>query len=433
MEKTFKPQIKTSIPGPKSLELARILKDVESQNITFISDDFPVFLEKSKSLYVFDVDGNRYVDLTSFFGVSLIGHNHPVIRKILRTPKLLNGMGDVLPSRSKVEFLSEISSLLGGGYVGILGQNGADAVESAIKTAWLYTGKKYIITFEGSYHGLSIGTLPVTYNPKFKKPFEGIIPEYSISMPFPADEKSSSTVFEEIKKSVEKYDVAMILLEPIQARGGVRIFPKDFVKKLYDLAKEKEVVLVFDEIFTGFGRCGRLFAFEYFEVKPDIVILGKALSSSFPLSLMMGRKEIMSAWPISDGEAIHTSTFLGHPLICDVALNVVRQIVKNSLWERSEKMGSYFLSLLTRIKERFPYLIKDVRGRGLLIGIEFSEIPAFEVSKELLKKGYIALPSGIKGEVLELAPPVEITKGTMELFAKVLEETLNHGFAEKGN
>jgi len=422
------PKVKTPIPGKNSINLAQRLQDVECPNITYLSHDYPVFLEKSYLLNVWDVDGNRFVDLTSFFGVSLPGHNHPLIKKVLKNPKIINGMGDVLPSRSKVELLEKLSHWLGGGYQGILSQNGSDAVESALKTAFLYTKKKGVIAFEGGYHGLSFGGLFVTFNPKFKEPFKDVIAPITRYFPYPYEENWHQ-VLDEIRSFITtEKDVGLVLIEPVQARGGVRIAPKEFMTELYRITREFGVLLAFDEIFTGFGRCGKPFAFEYYGIKPDIITLGKAFSSAFPISVMMAKREVMSAWPSSDGEAVHTYTFLGHPLLCQVALEVLNYMEKEKVWVQSEEKGRKFLEKLRPLQTEFPKLIKGVRGLGLLIGVEFFEPVAFEVSKVLLRFGYITLPSGLRGEVLELAPPVLITEGIMDDFVSALKKVLKDGF-----
>lgn len=410
------PKIKTSIPGPKSKELLKKLRDVECPNITFITDDYPVFIEKSYLANVWDADDNRFVDLTSFFGVSLLGHRHPVVLKCLKEAEIINGMGDVLPSSSKVRLLEKLSQILGGGFSGILGQNGADAVEAAIKTSLLYTGKKRIIAFEGAYHGLSFGALHCTFNPKFKAPFTHLLVDVTTYFPFP-DEPSWMKIANDIEEFVFKNkDVGLLIIEPVQARGGVRIAPIGFMKKIREVTEKYGIVLAVDEIFSGLGRCGRKFAFEYYDIVPDIVILGKALSSSFPLSVMMAREEIMKAWPLSQGEAIHTSTFLGHPLICEIGYRVLRYIEENRIWEEARVKGENLLSKLATLRSEFPSLIKDVRGLGLLVGVEFRSIGAFEFSKRLLNLGYITLPSGLNGEVLELTPPVVITDEIIDDF-----------------
>ncbi|MEO0198166.1 MAG: aspartate aminotransferase family protein [candidate division WOR-3 bacterium] len=410
------PRIKTSVPGPKSQELSKRLKKVECPNITFIAEDYPIFVERSYLANVWDADGNRFVDLTSFFGVSLLGHRHPVVLKCLKDNKIINGMGDVLPSSSKVRLLEKLSQLLGGGFLGILGQNGSDAVEAAIKTSFLYTGKKRIIAFEGAYHGLSFGSLLCTFNSKFKSPFSSLLIDVTTYFPFP-EENNWMEIAEKIEEFISKSeDVGLLIIEPVQARGGVRIVPAGFVTKIREITKRHGVLLAFDEIFSGLGRCGRMFAFEYYGVIPDIITLGKALSSSFPLSVMMAREEIMKAWPLSQGEAIHTSTFLGHPLICEIGYNVLRYIEENRIPEEARLKGETLLTKLSALRNKFPGLIRDVRGLGLLIGVEFQGVSAFELSKKLLNLGYITLSSGLNGEVLELTPPVVITGEIIEDF-----------------
>ncbi len=420
-----RPLIKTLIPGKKSLNLSKKLQNLECRNITFVAEDYPVFLEKSYMMNVWDVDGNRFVDLTSFFGVSFIGHNHPIVQKCLKSPDLINGLGDVLPSESKVTLLEELNDFAGGGYRGILGQNGADAVEAAIKTAFLYTGKPGIIAFEGGYHGLSFGALMTTYNSKFRDPFSVYLPAHTEYFSFPDGGEGSEMILEQIDKYMKMKDnVGLVLMELIQARGGVRIFPAEFVKGIAEICRKYRVVLAFDEIYTGLGRCGKPFCFEYYGVIPDILILGKALSSSFPISVMMGKEKIMEAWPTSTGEAIHTSTFLGHPLISKIAFEVVKYIRRNRLWENASEMGEYILKKLIPLREKYQNLVKDIRGKGLLIGIEIEGASVFDISRELLKRGYITLSSGLRGEVLELTPPVAITKKIVDEFVLVFEDVL---------
>jgi acetylornithine/succinyldiaminopimelate/putrescine aminotransferase len=426
------PKLRTPVPGPNSLKLMKELREVECQNITYISEDYPVFISKSSLANVWDVDGNRYVDLISFFGVSLIGHNHPAIRKLLRNPQIINGMGDVLPSESKVKLLKKLSALLGGGYQGILGQNGADAVEAAIKTAYLYTGKKTVMAFEGGYHGLSFGALLCTFNPKFKDPFRSLIPDISVYFPFPQADNWLEVINNIEKYLKEKGDVSLLIMEPVQARGGVRIAPVDFIKALREITLRYGVVLAFDEIFSGLGRCGKKFVYEYYGVKPDIILLGKALSSSFPISVMMAREEIMKAWPSSGGEALHTSTHLGHPLISEIAYNLLCLMEKEKVWDQVSWKGSIFLSKLSKVKADFPEIVREVRGMGLLLGIEFHHGIAFDVSKKLLKLGYITLPSGLKGEVLELAPSFVITEKIMDDFVSKLNSVLKEWTYSRG-
>jgi len=173
------------------------------------------------------------------------------------------------------------------------------------------------------------------------------------------------------------------------------------------------------------GRTGKMFAFEYYGVKPDIITLGKALSSSFPVSVCLATDKIMEAWPESQGEAIHTSTFLGHPLICEVAASVLDQIKKDKLYERAERIGRLLMGELKELELEFPGVIKEVRGKGLLIGIEFrTKGMGFESMKYLLKKGFITLPAGENAEVLEITPPLVITEDIAMFFIQQLRRVI---------
>ena len=423
------PLIRTEIPGPESRILSKKLKEVESPNITYISHDFPIFIKKSYMMNVWDVDGNRYIDMTSLFGVSAIGHSSSLILDMLRNAEIINGMGDVLPSASKVQLLYKLREIMGGGYKGILGQNGADAVEAAMKTALLYTGRHRIIAFKGGYHGLSYGALNLTWNKKFKLPFKKQIPAITKFFEYPRDDKEGDSILEKIETYLSRLSPekrpGLIFIELIQARGGVRVAPYRFIYGLREIADRYNILLGFDEIYTGLGRTGKMFAFEHYGVKPDIITLGKALSSSFPVSVCLARDEVMNAWPESEGEAIHTSTFLGHPLICEVASKVLDYIVENRLYKRAERIGQFFMEKLRKLELGFPGVIKEVRGKGLLIGIEFrSKGMGFELMKHLLRSGIITLPAGENAEVLEITPPLIITEDIAMFFINQLERII---------
>ena len=423
------PLIRTEIPGPESRILSKKLKEVESPNITYISGDFPVFIKKTYMMNVWDVDDNRYIDMTSMFGVSAVGHTNSLILDILKNAEIINGMGDVLPTASKVKLLGKLRKIMGGGYKGILGQNGADAVEAAMKTALLYTGRHRIIAFKGGYHGLSYGALNLTWSKKFKLPFKKQMPVITKFFEYPRDDIEGDFVLEKIdaylsRLSPEKRP-GLIFVELIQARGGVRVAPYRFIQGLKEIADRYDILLGFDEIYTGLGRTGKMFAFEHYGVKPDIITLGKALSSSFPVSVCLATDKIMEAWPESQGEAIHTSTFLGHPLICEVAATVLDQIKKDKLYERAERIGRLLMGELKELELEFPGVIKEVRGKGLLIGIEFrTKGMGFESMKYLLKKGFITLPAGENAEVLEITPPLVITEDIAMFFIQQLRRVI---------
>ncbi len=413
------PLVKTEIPGKNSIALAKRLGHVESRNLTFIAEDFPIFLDRAYLNNVWDIDDNRYVDMTSFFGVASIGHRNEIIYDTISKTSIIHGMGDVLPSESKVRLLEILSEKMGGGYKGILAQSGSEAVESCIKTAYMHTKKPGIIAFKNSYHGLGLGAFNLTYNKKFREPFSPYlgIPVNFIEFP---TEYSGEKVLQKIENMLKNMQIGMVFLEPVQARGGVNIFPRDFIKKLKVITEKYGVLLGFDEIYAGFYRCGFFSLSEYFGVKPDIIALGKGLSSQFPLSVCLAKSDVMDSWPTSDGEAIHTYTFTGHPLFCSATISVINYIDKNNIPERVQTIGKYLYKKLSQLKNKKS--IKEIRGMGLLYGIEL-DTPAFPIVKKLLQKGFITLPSG-NGNVLELSPTFQITKLLIDEFIRVLDETI---------
>jgi 4-aminobutyrate aminotransferase-like enzyme len=425
------------IPGRISCQLVRRLRQVESRNVTYSSVDFPVFWETAKGVWVMDSDRNRYLDLTSAFGVTALGHNPFVVQRALhqQSKKMWHGMGDVHPNPVKVELLEALATIAPGALnVSILSSSGADAVESACKTARLFTGKPGVIAFKGAYHGLSYGTLALTDRPEFSSPFRNQLLSHVTRVPFPDSLRGQ---FEEdclaqVEKALTK-SVGAILVEPIQGRGGIRVPKPSFLKKLRQLATRHSVLLIADEIFTGFGRTGKMFAVEHSGVVPDLLCVGKALANGFPISACIGSKKVMAAWPASDGEAIHTSTFLGNPLGCAMAVASVREIQKQRLPARAKALGDWWINDLRDALMRNPH-VADIRGRGLMIGIELvkdkrSLVPdpkrTAQIVERALKCGLLLLSGGNMRNVLSLTPPLVISKRELSHATALLKELLD--------
>ncbi len=427
--------IQTTIPGPRSLELAARLQKVETPGVTHVSHDFPIFWEKALGSNIQDVDGNIYVDLTAAFGVANLGHSPPIGISALHEQalKLSHGMGDVHPPAIKIELLELLTSLFPEKNAqALLSTSGADAVETALKSAFLATDRPGILCFDGAYHGLSYGTLNVSGQNKFRDPFLKQLSSFTVQAKFPKAHDSIDQSFSDIERLMKEsektsFPIGAILVEPIQGRAGVIVPPKGWLFGLRKLTERHQILLIVDEIMTGFGRTGARFAINHENVCPDLLCVGKALTGMLPFSACLGRKEVMKTWPTLAGEALHTSTFLGHPLGCAVALTVIKEIERLNLADRAQKMGIHLFEKMQRWNETMP-IIQEIRGKGLMIGVELQKSNqtglAFEVAKKALKKGLILLPSGGDGNVVSITPPLTISECQLDWALSTLKEVL---------
>ena len=437
------PALRIRPPGPKSRALAGRLVASESRNVTCVGGAFPVFWEEARGANVRDVDGNVYVDLTAAFGVAAAGHSHPRIVAAARdqVARLAHGMGDVHPSGLKVRLLERLTRLAPWEEArGVLASAGAESVEIALKTAQLATGRVGVIAFEGGYHGLTLGALAATSRRDFRTPFVSRLREAVSFVPFPDPLHDPG---DERERCLDALDRAIrrarnrgkrtgaVIVEPIQGRAGVRVPPPGFLPGVAKRAREAGAVLVFDEIFTGFGRTGSPFAWEDEGIVPDLICLGKALGGGLPLSCCLGSAETMDCWPRSGGEALHTSTFLGHPLSCAASLAFLDVFEAEDLAARSRTEGERFRGLLADALRGNPG-VRQVRGRGLLLGIELSTGqgiqsgpgPAVRLAHSLLGDGYLALPAGERGEVLSITPPLTIARSQIDGAVEILGRRL---------
>lgn len=448
---TLLPKIRTkTVPGPQSAKLTESLRRYECPQMTYVGGVYPVFFKRASACNMTDVDGNRFLDLTSAFAVTSIGHGAPAILKALReeSKNMVHGMGDVHPNESKVLLAKKLSEITPGNLnQTIFSSTGFEAVESALKTAVMHTKKTGVVAFTGAYHGLGYGTLNVTHRDDFRAPFAKQVAGFGHFAPFPDVRKDGNKAGAVAMKAVQnlvkkarrsKHPVGAVLIEPIQGRGGIHTAPPDFLKALRAFCDEEKIVLIFDEVLTGFGRTGSMFASEKSGVIPDVMCLGKGMGGGFPISACIGSTRVMYSWGVSTGDAIHTSTFLGNPLGCSVALAVIQEIEQSKLVERSKNLGDLFRKELWKLKEKYSF-IRDVRGSGLMIGMEFGaqvpfgkngmkEVPGTDKCRvftaEALRQGIVTLGSGPDHNVVSITPPLIISEKAIQHAVQTFDKIL---------
>ena len=431
-----------------SRQVLDLLRRYESRNVTFIEGDgsWPIVWERAKGVHVWDAEGRKFLDLTSAFGVAAAGHANPrVVRagqKQMAT--LLHAMGDVHPHALKAKLAHDLSRLTFERWTrsrtthhapritakAIFCNSGFEAVEAALKTALLATGRRGVIAFEGAYHGLGYGALNTTHRAHFRGPFTSQLRKFGHFVPFPARDGELAGLENSIRREFKQRKIGALLVEPVQARGGINIPPAEFLPMLRRLCDEHGALLILDEIYTGFGRTGACFACEHSGIVPDVICLGKALTGGFPLSACVGRANVVdAAWPESSGEAIHTSTFLGHPVGCAMALAQIAEMRRLALPERSRRLGSLLLAELKTL--RAPHLELRARGAGLMAGLELvrpdgtpATAEALDIIKRMLHRGFVLLPEGEHSNVISFTPPLTITAAQLRQAVRVLREEL---------
>lgn len=437
---------------PSTAAILQQLRTFESRNVTYLDPDgmWPIVWERAEGVHVWDAEGKQYLDLTAAFGVAAAGHANPAVVAAgqQQMAKLLHAMGDVHPHSLKAQLAQKLSEITFERWTRptdyqsakpqsaktIFCNSGFEAVEAALKTAMLTAGKYGVIAFKGAYHGLGYGTLNTTHREHFRGPFGLQLKQFGNWVDFPTKPSDLPVVELQVRRFFARGWVGAILVEPVQARGGINVPPPGFLPLLRKLCDEHKALLIVDEIYTGFGRTGKWFACEHSNVIPDIICLGKALTGGFPLSACVGRAEVMdAAWPESRGEAIHTSTFLGNPVGCAMALAQIAEIKERQLVERSATLGVALLAQLESLRVPHSAFHVSSRGLGLMAGLELRRVdntPATAESiaaiKELLKRGYIFLPEGEHANVIGFTPPLTISEeqltGSVTALGEVLSE-----------
>lgn len=409
-------------------DLVRQLKAVECPDSTYGGFQPPLVLQEGSGSIVRDCEGRDYIDLCAGFGSLVLGHNHPAIAQVFAKQQgssrkdgfapVLQGMGDVYASEAKVALLSRLAKALPQHLnVGALSVTGSQAVEFALRTAYLVNRRPKVLCFVGCYHGTDLGVLPYTHGAKFKQQFKGLLEDRAVFVPYGA--KAKEVEDQLARQGVSPADISAMVVEPIQGRAGTHLPPQGWLQEMADLVRGWGSLVIFDEVFTGMGRAGRLCQAE---LSPcDIICIGKGLGGGMPLSACFSSAKIMAAWPESTGEAQHTGTFFGHPLSCAVANAVVATLIDENLCHRSLQLGEHVTALLS---EQLPQY--DCRGVGLMQVVAGAPGFGVEAMTQLRTKGVHALVSGAQGECLAITPALTIDRS-------LLTQALDHVVAVAKN
>lgn len=388
--------------------------DVERRLLADLYWKRPVALVRGEGEYVWDADGKRYVDCSTGYGVALLGHRHPrVVEAIKRQADRLLTCHGSFYNDVRAEYLEKLYKCLPSRLCKFFFSNsGAEAVEAAMKIAAKFTGRSRFIAMVNSFHGKTLGALSLTHSLKYRGPFKGLINSNVTFVPYGRAEG--------VREAIAN-DVAAVFVEPVQGEGGVRVPPSDFLREVREACDEEGALLAIDEVQTGFGRTGRLWAFQHWGVEPDILCLGKSIAGGVPIGLTVAREDVMGA--LSRGE--HSNTFGGNPLAVAAASAALDALIEERLVERASEMGRLAMERMREMKGKFR-VIRDVRGLGLMLGVE-SRFEVDEVILGALRRGVIVLEAG--RNVVRLLPPLVISRGSLTRVFDVLEELFE---AEEG-
>ena len=382
---------------------------IEDAYLARVYQKFPVSIIRGKGAIVYDANGKKYIDCMSGYGVSLVGHCHPkIVEAIKRQAETLMTCHGSFYNDKRAELLEKLVKITPKELDKVfLCNSGAESVECALKIAVKYTGRSKIVSMIRGFHGKTLGALSATWNPKYKKSFVSLIPKNFNFVPFGNLERAEEAIDDE---------TAAVIVEPVQGEGGVHVPPPGYLKGLREICDRHDTILIFDEVQTGFGRTGRMWAFEHWNVSPDIMCIAKAMGGGFPIGATIAKAEVMNSLKIGE----HSSTFGGNPLACAAASATIDVILEENLPERARRLGGYFKGLLEEMVDEFR-ILREARGLGLMLGLE-SRIFIYEILMKALDEGLLLLYSG--RNVIRFLPPLVIEESHLEMAANILSRIL---------
>jgi len=382
----------------------------EDQYLGNLYQRFPVTIEKGLGSHVWDTDNNEYIDCMGGYGVALVGHrNERVVNAIKSQIDKVITVHSSFYNKTREEFLQTLIGAAPSGLSQVhLNNSGAESIEAAIKFARKFTGKKKMVAMKGSYHGKSMGALSLTFNPKYREPFQPLVEKVSFS---PYGDVNA------LRDVVDK-DTAFVILEPIQGESGIHVPPEGFLQEVRKICDENDSLLIFDEIQSGLGRTGSMWASEHWKTVPDIMCLAKGIAGGVPMGVTLVRPDILAV--MKKGE--HSSTFGGNPLACAAGTATLQALTQDGLVENAKSMGEKFLRGLEELKSKHK-IIREVRGKGLMIGVEL-KFEVKDILMEGIKNGLLLLYSG--RNILRFLPPLVISEEDIVKTLQILDGLLTN-------
>lgn len=437
------------ISAHQSERTKKIIEDKAAYVAGGISCTFPFVVKQAKGAVIEDTDGNTYLDFYAGIGVTSCGHCPDEVVKAIKeqADKLLHSCFMVSMYEPYVRLAEKLTQIAPGKSPkkAMFVNSGAEAVENAIKIARTYTKRTGIVAFESGFHGRTLLTMTLTSKVKpYKDGFGPFAPEI-YKVPFPniyrgqintSEEEACKAYLDYFRRffvsEVNPMNIAAVILEPVQGEGGFNVPPKGYWQGLREICDEYGIVLIADEVQSGFCRTGKMFAVDHFGVEPDLVTMAKSLGSGMPISAVVGKKEIMD----SVGAGGIGGTYGGNPVACEAALASIRMMEEQNLSEKSLKIGAYIMDRVRALQKEFPQ-IGDVRGLGSMIGIEFVKDPVTKepykdavsaINAECFKQGLLVIGAGIFGNVVRFLPPLVLTNEqltqAMDIFESAVRKTL---------
>lgn len=389
----------------------------ENRYLANVFSKKPVVFTHGKGALLWDINGKEYVDCGSSYGVAALGHCHSRIVEAIRAQaEQLITLHSCYYNDKRAEFIEKLVKITPKGLdKAFLSNSGAESVECAMKLVRKATGKTEIIALMGGYHGKTMGAVSATWDKKYREPFMPLVPDIKhVSPENPA--KLSEAISEK---------TAAVIMEPIRGEGGIRMLPDGYLQEAREICNRKGVLLIFDEVQSSFGRTGKNFACQNWDVTPDIMCLAKPFAGGLPIGITVAREDLMSAFKMGE----HTTTFSGSPMVCAAGCAAIDTLVEEKLADKAASNGRYFKTQLEELAQKHR-MIKEIRGLGLMLGMEL-RLDVHGILLKTLKKGVLVVDAG--RTVVRILPPLVITKPQIDRAITALDEVLGEEANERAS